>query len=165
MTRDLLNRSFLRRQGDTYEFAHKSLGEYLFATYIHDRIRSGDTTFLPQGWNSTAVAGIVLELFGGISAIWDFAKALGLQRDQALTEINLPAVRFISGSMYDYTTLVPWRGRPAKEIKDLAAIFMLLSTIDANAEKSLNTMWTLFGRTVDKLEQLFISQTVLRDVM
>jgi hypothetical protein len=83
VTRDFLNRSFLRREGDQYVFAHKSLGEYLLATVIVDRIRSGDLGFLSCETLTDAVHGMVLELYGGITAFDDLLTALGLDSTRA----------------------------------------------------------------------------------
>lgn len=79
VTRDFLNRSFLRRTGDRYQFAHKSIGEFLFALELHSRILEGDLSFIENNRCSSAVAGMVLELFGGIPKFADMLRSLKVQ--------------------------------------------------------------------------------------
>jgi signal transduction histidine kinase len=103
VTRDFLNRSFLHRTGDTYRFAHKSLGEYLFATEVYERLRQGDLGFLTKTKYSSAVAGMVLELFGGLDAFDDMLAALQVDPYRPITDSSeLPSASFAATSLIDH---------------------------------------------------------------
>jgi hypothetical protein len=101
LTRDLLNRSFLQREGDTYRFAHKSLGEYLFATYIYDQLTRGNASFVQHFGHTIALAGMVLELFGGITKFDNLVKFLGIQGEKPLSRTTAAAYKFATYSILD----------------------------------------------------------------
>jgi hypothetical protein len=104
VTRDFLNRSFLHREGDTYRFAHKSLGEYLFALELHDRIIKGDLAFFEKTIISSAVAGMVLDLFGGLEAFNQMLIALMLNPDRfRIEDTEITRVNFAAMGLADYT--------------------------------------------------------------
>ncbi|MDQ3818147.1 MAG: restriction endonuclease [Acidobacteriota bacterium] len=81
VTRDFLNRSFLMREGDTYRFAHKSIGEYLFAQEIHIQLTRGNVAPLLEVLPTATVAGIVLDLFGGILEFDSLVDALKIDHN------------------------------------------------------------------------------------
>lgn len=102
VTRDFLNRSFLRREDDTYHFGHRSFSEYLLATVLRDRLRAGDTSFLRQAEVSDATAGMVLEMLGGPDAFGDLLRMLGLGAE--VVPENVPAVLFAGRSIVEHLT-------------------------------------------------------------
>jgi signal transduction histidine kinase len=103
VTRDFLNRSFLRREGDIYWFAHKSLGEYLFAVEVHEKIVGGELEFLKRTNCSSAVAGMVLDLFGGFEGFDSMLAALNLQsRGTHFVIDELEKIGFVANSLADY---------------------------------------------------------------
>ena len=76
ITRDFLNRSFLSREGDTYSFAHRSLGEFLYAQEIYDRIMRESSDIPDFNRIPAPSAGMVLELFGGINKFQEMLKTM-----------------------------------------------------------------------------------------
>lgn len=103
ITRDFLNRSFLHRHGDTYRFAHKSMGEFLFAEVVYESILRGKPEIIDRRQYSTAVAGMVLELFGGMIAFDEMLKAINIE-DSAITitYANYRRFGFAVRSLEDY---------------------------------------------------------------
>jgi signal transduction histidine kinase len=101
-TRDFLNRSFLRRSGDSYSFAHKSIGEYLFACDLHEQLSQGDLSALNKKGITAAVAGMVLELFGGFQMFQDLQRCLKVERETETHPSLFPSINFAALSLSDY---------------------------------------------------------------
>jgi len=101
VTRDFLNRSFLRREGDTYRFAHKSLGEYLCAIEVAQRIQKGDLGSLFKS-QSSAISGMVLEFLGGLEAFEKLLDHLELADVTPLNSEMMHRAVFAALSLNDY---------------------------------------------------------------
>lgn len=102
VTRDFLNRSFLHREGDVYTFAHKSLGEYMFAQEVYSRIVQGDFDFFDKTTCSSAVAGMVLDLFGGLESFNTLLRALRLDSMEFFSVKEIPRSIFAAMGLADY---------------------------------------------------------------
>jgi signal transduction histidine kinase len=106
VTRDFLQRSFLTREGDTYQFAHRSIGEYLWAMEAYDRLTKGDIEFIATQSVSAAMAGMLLDFFGGIEAFQTFRQALGLPDDDSLSIEHAAAAAVAALSVSDYLSSI-----------------------------------------------------------
>jgi signal transduction histidine kinase len=150
VTRDFLNRSFLRREGDQYVFAHKSLGEYLLATVIVDRIRNGDLRFLSCETLTNAVSGMVLELFGGTTAFDGLLTALGLDSTHAKRdESGARAMLFAAQGLADLVRGHPGIYRP-KETDPLALYRQRLYGVYYDLMDCLQTVVLLCDMLVER---------------
>ena len=101
LTRDFLNRSFLRRSGDVYAYAHKSIGDYMIARACYARLRAGDVTWVGRQPRGKSVPGLILEMCGGPLAWHDFLTHLGLAGVDGLDASHLDRLIFASMALSD----------------------------------------------------------------
>jgi signal transduction histidine kinase len=137
ITRDFLNRSFLRRQGDKYQFAHKSMGEYLFAEVVYENIIRGKLEIIDRQQYSSAVAGMVLELFGGMIAFNKMLEAINIEDSKVtVTFANYNRFGFAVKSLHDYISGILFFCRNNKSIKKeqnhMRHIFVILAHVTKN---------------------------------
>jgi Holliday junction resolvase-like predicted endonuclease len=123
VTRDFLNRSFLQRNGDVYRFAHKTLAEYLFACELFHRIQRGNLEWLHTVNYSPAVAGMILDLFGGKKSLNKFLVALNLELGSvSVTKDNWLAISLVCYALTDYIDSVNTAVRSKWNRKDQTAL-------------------------------------------
>lgn len=109
VTRDFLNRSFLLREGDAYRFAHKSIGEYLFAQVIYEQIIGGNMELLSRYKliSSSTVAGIVLDFFGGLMGFESVIAALKLSGDAShYNKDDTQKIYFAAGCLVEHIDIL-----------------------------------------------------------
>jgi hypothetical protein len=129
VTRDFLNRSFLHRKGDLYQFAHKSLGEYLLAVEVCRRLQAGDSDFILKFRFTEPTAGMALELSGGLPVAVHFLAALGITANR-ISGTPPPVRRFAMDALRDCAlTLRPSRRPDAASARN--SILQYLSSLKA----------------------------------
>ena len=103
LTREFLSRSFLSRTGDSYAFAHKSVGEYLVASELAERLRTPGQ-LVELLWPCTqSLAGMTLDEFGGLSGFSKLLDALGVGTGELpASRDGLKAACFAGSAMADH---------------------------------------------------------------
>jgi signal transduction histidine kinase len=144
VTRDFLNRSFLSRKGDIYEFAHKSLGEFLFAAELYNQVSLGDIEFIKAHFYSSPIAGMFLEHFGGVQAFDDMLNALNVHnlRKKSIGLDDIPKVLLVASCINDYSDEVRSLIRQRESAKELD---LSCERIDALVYDIKNKLTTLMG--------------------
>jgi len=154
VTRDFLNRSFLSREGDTYRFAHKSIGDYLFSMEIASRIRNGDLQCLVGRRHPTAVAGMVLELFGGLEHFSTLLEALQLSRSE-VAQKDIPLMAFAALGLADHIDGMVYSSRLAFSEADGAPAAKLITLLSHDAKSAIHTIILLNDFTLKGKERIF----------
>jgi hypothetical protein len=159
ITRDFLNRSFLIRSKDSYAFAHKSIAEYLYANQIaQDITTKGYSNFLPEGKVNAAIAGIAVELLGGvenITSIVDLLKIKDIQLGTPLDSETVTKMHFVVIGCFDFLRSVG-SALNLYLAHDIAGMTRYFMNIDHNSKSITNSdpdptirIWRKFWRRVE----------------